>query len=576
MFKLIAKYTREYKWFTILSPILTIFSVLTEIAIPFLMTQMVDVGIVNRDVDYVVRMGIYMILLALFGIATGALSAWTGSVAGYGMGANTRDALYAKIQELSFGQLDKLTIASLITRVTSDVTIISQVTMMSLRMAVRSPVMLVSALIAAISIDAKLAGLFVMFIPVLIIVVGIVMFRARKLFREMQDRVDSVNDIVNEDLTSIKVIKSFVREEHEETKFKVSNDDLREAAVKANNLMVLLMPLMFLIIYGATVVILWFGGLDVMDGRLGAGAITGLITYCMQIYFSLIMFSMYLMNYTRANASAKRVQEVLDLEPDLTSPENGGIKEVSNGSVDFNNVSFKYPINSENSLHNIDIHIESGETVGVIGSTGSAKSTLVQLIPRLYDTSEGEVLVGGVNVKDYNLEVLREEVAFVLQQNTLFSGTIRSNMLWGDENASDERIIEALKNAQAWEFVEKLPGQLDATVEQGGSNFSGGQKQRLTIARALVMEPKVIILDDSTSAVDMATDAQLRAAFRRNLGEVTTFIIAQRINSIQDADTIIVMEEGRIDAMGSHDELVESNQIYQDLYETQVKGAIAE
>ena len=576
MFSLMRKYLKDYKWYAVFSPIFMILEVGTDILVPYLMTRIVDVGIKNDDADYVIKYGIIMALVALFGMACGIISSFLGAKGGYGIGYNVRIALYKKIQELSFNQLDNISISSLITRVTADCATISRVSMMSLRMAIRSPVLLIASLIAAFSIDVKLSLIFVLFIPILAIGVSIIFSKVRKYFLQLQERVDDLNSIVNEDLVSVRVIKSFVREDFERDRFSNYNENLRTTALKAMDIMVNMVPLMFIVIYAAIISVLWFGGKDVTTGRLGPGTITALITYCTQIYSALIMTSQYLMSLARANTSSKRVKEVLQAEPDLTSPEDGGVYEVKDGRVNFVDVDFRYPGNQDDTLSNINLDIESGQTIGVIGSTGSAKTTLVQLIPRLYDSTRGEVKVGGLDVRKYNLTALRDQVGYVLQDNTLFSGTIRSNMHWGDPEASDEKIIKALKNAQAWEFVKDLPGQLDAKVEQGGDNFSGGQQQRLTIARTLLKDPKILILDDSTSAVDMATDRKLRASFRKNLGDITTIIVAQRIDSIKDSDEIIVMKTGGIDQIGTHDELVETNDVYRELYETQVKGGLAE
>ena len=576
MFSLMRKYLKDYKWYAIFSPIFMILEVGTDIFVPYLMTRIVDVGIKNGDADYVIKYGIIMALVALFGMACGIISSFLGAKGGFGIGYNVRIALYKKIQELSFNQLDNISISSLITRVTADCATISRVSMMSLRMAIRSPVLLIAAMIAAFSIDVKLSLIFVLFIPVLAIGVGLIFSKVRKYFLELQERVDDLNSIVNEDLVSIRVIKSFVREDFEKDRFSKYNENLRTTALKAMDLLINMVPLMFIVIYAAIISVLWFGGKYVTTGRLGPGAITALITYCTQIYSALIMTSQYLMSLARANTSSKRVKEVLQAEPDLTSPEDGGVYEVKDGRVNFVDVDFRYPGNQDDTLSNINLDIESGQTIGVIGSTGSAKTTLVQLIPRLYDSTRGEVKVGGLDVRKYNLTALRDQVGYVLQDNTLFSGTIRSNMHWGDPEASDEKIIKALKNAQAWEFVKDLPGQLDAKVEQGGDNFSGGQQQRLTIARTLLKDPKILILDDSTSAVDMATDRKLRASFRKNLGDITTIIVAQRIDSIKDSDEIVVMKTGGIDQIGTHDELVKTNDVYRELYETQVKGGLAE
>lgn len=447
---------------------------------------------------------------------------------------------------------------------------------MTLRMAIRSPVMMVLAIIMAYRINPDLTFVFAIGLPILGVSVAVILILARKRFRRMQKNIDNLNAVVEEDLTSIRVIKSFVREDYEKGRFKTANDSLQKHSIEAFKLVLLFIPLMNFIIYASIIGIFWFGGQRVIGGTMGSGALMSFVTYCTQIMVSLMMLSMYFFQLTRGNASAERIREILDTEPDLTSPAEGALYEVQDGSVDFVDVDFRYEGNSGNSLQDVNLHIDSGDTVGIIGSTGAAKSTLVQLIPRLYDSTRGEVKVGGHDVREYDLTALRSAVAFVLQKNTLFSGSLRENMQWGNEDASDEMIIDALKQAQAWEFVSRLPEGLDSWVEQGGANFSGGQKQRLCIARALLKDPRVLILDDSTSAVDMSTDAKIRQSLSEYRSDVTTFIIAQRVASIKDADKILVMADGGIQAVGRHEELLESNQIYRDLYETQVKGAIAE
>lgn len=576
MFQLMGRYMRQYTGYAIFSPVLMILEVVSDVLAPFLMAEIVDRGIPAADSNYIVRIGLIMIGVALWGLICGSVSAFLGAKAGYGYGSNVREALYAKIQTFSFNQLDLFSVPSLITRLTNDVTIISMTGMMTLRMAIRAPVMMILAIFMAFKINASLAFIFAVGLPVLAVGVVIILGTARKRFRVMQKKIDNLNAVVEEDLTSVRVIKSFVREEYEKTRFAKANDSLKDNSIRAMGLVIFFIPLMNFIIYGSIIAIFWFGGQQVIAGTMGAGQIMSFVTYCIQIMVSLMMLSMYFFQLTRANASAERIQQVLNTAPDLRSPANGGLTEIKDGSVDFVDVDFRYEGNSGNSLQDVNLHIDSGDTVGIIGSTGSAKSTLVQMIPRLYDSTRGEVKVGGHDVREYNLTALRNAVAFVLQKNTLFSGTLRENMHWGDQNATDEQIKEALENASAWEFVKKLPEGLDSWVEQGGANFSGGQRQRLCIARALLKNPKILILDDSTSAVDMTTDANIRASLAEHKSDVTTFIIAQRIASIKDADKILVMADGGIQAVGTHDELLATNQVYQDLYETQVKGAIAE
>ena len=566
---------KKYIKFAILSPILMILEVFADIAIPYLMSKIVDVGIANQDIKYVLQIGFIMIAAALIGMTFGIMSSHYGARAGYGFASEVRLKAYKKIQSFSFANLDKFTVASLITRLTNDCNTIGQVTMMSLRMAVRAPFMILFALIMALNINASLAKVFMVAIPFLVIVLTVVLAVARPLFLQLQVRVDRVNSIIQENLTAIRVVKSFNRQRHEEKRFKERNDSLMDTALKAISLIVFLMPVLNIVVYSTIIAVLWFGGKQVVAGSMSTGELLSFITYITQILMSLMMISFFFMQLLRGSASVKRISEVLETESEIEEASNP-VKELEDGSVSFKDVCFRYPGSKEKTLKNINFHINSGEVLGIIGSTGSSKSTLVQLIPRLYDATEGSVMVGNKDVKQYDIRMLRDNVAFILQNNTLFSGTLRENMKWGNEHAADEEIINALKQAQAWEFVSKYPDGLDHIVEQGGDNFSGGQKQRLTIARALLKSPKIIILDDSTSAVDMTTDAKIQRVFEEELSDVTTIIIAQRISSIQYADRIVVMNEGEIESHGKHQELLISSPIYREIYESQQKGVIGE
>ncbi len=566
---------KKYSVYTILSPILMILEVFGDVIIPYLMSRIVDVGIVNQDIDYIVKIGSLMILAAIIAMVFGIASSFFGASAGYGFAAEIRQKVFEKIQSFSFSNLDTFAVSSLITRLTNDCNTIGQVTMMTLRMAIRAPSMMVFALFMAFRVNASLARVFLVSLPLLAIIISLVLSKARPLFLKLQTHVDKVNGVIQENLTNIRVVKSFNRQEFEEAKFKDKNDDLMNTALKAISYIIFLMPVFNVILYSTIVAVLWFGGRQITLGTMSGGALISFVTYITQVLMSLIMISMYFMNLLRGSASLSRISEVLNTESEIEEIPNP-IKEIKDGSISFENVSFIYPGSSEYTLKNIDFRINAGETLGIIGSTGSSKSTLVQLIPRLYDVTEGFVKVGGVDVRNYDIELLRDKVAFVLQKNTLFSGTLRSNMKWGNEDATDEEIIKALKHAQAWEFVSKYEDGLDHIVEQNGDNYSGGQKQRLSIARALMKSPKAIILDDSTSAVDMTTDAKIQMAFKQDLPHVTTIIIAQRISSIQNADRIIVMHEGGIESMGSHHELMEKSPIYKEIYESQQKGVIGE
>lgn len=569
--KKLLPYMKKYIKYAVLCPILMILEVTADIAIPYLMSRIVDVGIANQDIQYVLKIGIIMVAAALAGMTFGIISSHYGAKAGFGFASEIRLKLFEKIQGFSFANLDKFTVASLITRLTNDCNTLGQVTMMSLRMAVRAPFMMVFALLMALNINASLAKVFVVSIPVLVTVLVIILSKARPLFLKMQTKIDRVNAIIRENLTAIRVVKSFNRQSYEEERFKERNDSLMDTALKAITLIVFLMPVLSIVVYSTIVAVLWFGGKQVAAGTMETGQLISFITYITQIMMALMMMSFFFMQLLRASASVTRIVEILDTESELKADENP-VEELEDGSVAFKGVCFCYPGSTEKTLKNISFHIDSGEVLGIIGSTGSSKSTLVQLIPRLYDTTEGVVLVGGVDVKRYDIKLLRDKVAFVLQNNTLFSGTIRDNMKWGNEKASDEEIIRALKLAQAWEFVSKYEDGLDHKVDRGGENFSGGQKQRLTIARALLKSPKIIILDDSTSAVDMATDAKIQRVFKEELKDVTIIIIAQRVSSIQHADRILVMNEGQIESLGKHEDLMISSPIYREIYESQQRG----
>lgn len=566
---------KKYWIFAVLSPLFMVLEVLGDVFIPYLMSRIVDVGIVSQDINFIVNTGMLMVGAALLAMFFGVSSSFFGANAGFGFASEIRQKVFEKVQSFSFANLDSFTVSSLITRLTTDCNTIGQVTMMSLRMAIRAPFMMIFALFMAFKVNASLARVFLISLPLLAVVIIYILTKAKPLFLKQQANIDRVNGVIQENLTNIRVVKSFNRQPFEEVKFKERNDNLMNTALKAISYVILMMPAFNLIVYGTIIAVLWFGGKQIMVGSISGGVIISFVTYITQVLMSLLMISMYFLNLLRGLASASRVVEVLETDSEIKEQENP-VREIKDGSVVFENVNFVYPGSTESTLTDINFTIRSGETVGVVGSTGSSKTTLVQLIPRLYDVTSGSVKVGGVDVREYDLKLLRDKVAFVLQKNTLFSGTIRSNMQWGSENASDEEIIEALKHAQAWEFVSRYEDGWDHIVEQNGDNFSGGQKQRLTIARALLKAPKIIILDDSTSAVDMTTDAKLQKAFKTELSGVTTIIIAQRISSIQHADRIIVMHEGRIESMGTHEELIEKSPIYREIYESQQKGVIAQ
>lgn len=573
MLKTILSYVGKYKKQAILSPITIMGEVLMEVLIPYVMANIINNGINKGDIGYVVKMGGLMVLMAIVSLFFGAIAGRLSAVAAVGFAKNLRGALFRKVQSFSFSNVDKFSTASLTTRLTTDVTNTQVAFMMFIRMAFRAPIMLIFALVMAIRMNSTLSLVFVAVIPMIITGAVLILTKAHPRFKAMLTRYDDMNARVQENLIGIRTVKAFVREEYEKKKFNDNTESVRQAQVRAEKLVILSMPLMQMFMYLCIVSILWFGSHMIIGGTMELGDLTTFITYVGQILISLMMVSFMFMMLIISRASMQRIYEVLTEEPEIVSPENAE-KNVRDGSVKFRNVSFSYFNDMNNlALEHIDLDIRSGETIGIIGGTGSSKTSLVQLIPRLYDATEGEVLVGGVDVRKYDLDTLRNDVAMVLQKNVLFSGTIKDNLRWGDPNATDEQIEDACKSACAHDFIMNFPDGYDTDLGQGGVNVSGGQKQRICIARALLKKPKIIILDDSTSAVDTATDSSIRKAFREKLADTTTFIIAQRISSVQDADRIIVMDAGKITDIGTHEQLLETSSVYREVYDSQQKGA---
>ena len=574
MYKTIFSHIGNYKKQAILAPVTIIGEVAMEVTIPLVMAHIIDDGIRQGKVSYVAAMGGVMVLMALFSLIFGALSGRFAAVAAMGFAKNLRSALFRKVQDFSFSNVDKFSTASLTTRLTTDITNIQNAFMMFIRMAFRSPMMFIFATIMAVRQNAKLSLVFLVSVPILGAAVFTIVAKAHPRFEKMLSRYDSMNAKVQENLTGIRVVKAFSRENYENERFTERTDEVRAAQFFAEKLVILNMPIMQLCMYATITAIIWFGGKMAVVGDIQTGELSSFIMYVGQILMSLMMLSMLFIMFVISRASMERIYEVLKEEPSIKDAENGSQISAQDGSISFRNVSFSYFDDMNNlALENISLDIRSGETIGIIGGTGSSKSSLVQLIPRLYDATQGEVIVGGHSVRDYPLETLRNQVAMVLQKNVLFSGTIRDNLKWGDENATDEEMIDACKSACAHDFIMDFPDGYDTDLGQGGVNVSGGQKQRLCIARALLKKPKIIILDDSTSAVDTATDSSIRAAFREKLSDTTTIIIAQRISSVQDADRIIVMDGGKITDIGTHDELMKTSTIYREVYDSQQKGA---
>lgn len=571
------KYIKPYLTAFICGPLLMIVEVIGEVLLPKFMANIINVGAANRDIPYIVGMGAIMVITALLMMTGGIGGAYFAAKAAISFSSDLRSDVFDKVQKFSFANLDRFSTGSLVTRLTNDITQVQNLINMALRMMLRAPGMLIGALIMAFVMNAQLAIVVLVVIPILITLIAVVIKIAFPRFDVMQKKLDILNSNIQEMLTNVRVIKSFVRGTYEEEKFAAANEDLKQSSLNAFKVVILNMPIMMLMMNATTLAVVWFGGKQILAGNMPVGDLTAFTSYIVQILMSLMMLAMVLLQSSRALASLHRITEVLDTEVDLTDegcafPE----RTVESGRVEFKNVSFRYyKDNKEKVLDGINFKVESGQVLGIIGSTGSGKTTLVQMIPRLYDTDEGEVLVDGVNVRDYSLRNLREGVGMVLQKNVLFSGTIMENLMWGDENASDEEIARAAQDAQAAPFIDTFTEGYETELGQGGVNVSGGQKQRLCIARALLKKPKILILDDSTSAVDTATEAKIRESFTSTLKDTTKIIIAQRITSVMDADKILVLDEGRIAGMGTHDELMTGCQAYQEIYYSQMDKEVS-
>lgn len=573
MLKKLAPYTRGYRLYVMLGVLFSAGEAVLELELPQAMSEIVDAGIAGGDRSYILLTGLKMFLMAMAALGCGVGAAVLAAKAAMGFGANLRQAEYEQVQRFSFANIEHFSTASLITRLTNDVSSVQMTLFMGMRMCVRAPVMLVTALVKAMEISLDLSQVFLMAVPLLIIAVVIVIRYVGPFFTALQNATDDLNLVVQENLNAVRVVKSFVREDEEEKKFRVRSDRLRDTAERAFGFVVMFMPIMIMIMGGTIVSLMWLGGHDVAEGTLLSGDLMAFFTYASEILMSLMMVSMVLMFLTRAIACGKRIVEVLDEQPQITDAQADPALTVENGDIRFEHVYFKYHPTAEDwNLTDIDLHIESGMTVGILGGTGSAKTTLVSMIPRLYEVDKGAVCVGGRNVKDYTMEALRSGCAMVLQKNTLFSGTIRENLRWGRADATDAEIEEACRMACADEFIRRMPDGYDTYIEQGGTNVSGGQKQRLCIARAILRRPKVLILDDSTSAVDTATDARIRGALKTALPGTTKLIIAQRITSVMDADMILVLDDGHVVGQGTHTQLMESCEIYREVYESQQEG----
>lgn len=573
MIRKLSSYIGEFKKNSIITPIFMVLECICEVIIPLLMAMIIDNGLNNSDMGYVAKIGILMLVVAMLSLVCGALGAKFAANASAGYARNLRRAMFENIQDFSFENIDKYSTAGLVTRLTTDITNVQNAYQMILRMLVRAPIMLISAMVMSVLINPSLSLVFFGAVIFLGLILALIIKVAFPRFTAVFKKYDALNASVQENLTGIRTVKSAVREDFEINKFKKASGDVKNNFIFAEKLIVLNAPVMQITMYTCILLLSWLGAKMIVSNTMTTGQLMSFFTYSTQILMSLMMLSMVFVMITMAKSSAERILEVLDEESTIKNPKNP-IKEVKDGSISFENVDFSYA-NDKNKLNleNVNLEIKSGETIGIIGGTGSAKSTLVQLIPRLYDVTSGSIKVGGVDVRDYDIDTLRNEVSMVLQKNVLFSGTIKENLRWGDKNATDEELVDACKKACADEFIQTFPDGYDTYIEQGGTNVSGGQKQRLCIARALLKKPKILILDDSTSAVDTKTDATIRAALQNDIASTTKIIIAQRISSIEASDKIIVLDDGKIDAIGTHDELKVNNAIYREVYESQVKGA---
>ena len=576
MFKLL-RYAKKYIVPAILSPILMIGEVVLELMIPLVMADIVNIvqagnTLTEDSMNQILRLGLRMLIYAFCSLFCGAMAARVASVAGMGFGSEIRRELMNKIQKFSFSNIDKFSTASLITRITTDVNSVQNTFLMMIRMLFRAPIMFIVALVITVTMSPDISKAFLVSLPLIALILIIFAPIALKRFKKMLEMFDGFNGSIQENLTNIRVVKAFVRSNHEKKKFKKANDDLMNAALFAEKLMILGQPTFMFIMYGTILAILYIAAKVISAETLNIGDFSAIFTYIMQILMNFLMVVMLIAQFFMSQASAKRILEVIDEVPDIRD-DNATVTEVKDGSIEFKNVSFRYSGAALPTINNASFKIESGEMVGVIGATGSAKSSLVQLIPRLYDVTDGELLVGGVNVKDYKIHSLREEVSMVLQKNVLFSGTISDNLRWGNKNATNEELVNACKIADAHNFISSFPDGYNTDLSQGGVNVSGGQKQRLCIARAILKKPKILILDDSTSAVDTFTDSKIRAGLRSSIPDTTKIIIAQRISSVADCDKIIILDEGCINDIGTHDELLERNEIYKDIYDSQQKGS---
>ncbi len=571
MLKILGAQIKEFKKDSILTPVFMILEVIMEMIIPLLMASIIDDGVDAGDLNHIYKVGGIMIVMALIGLWAGLMGAKFGARASTGFARNLRKAMYENIQTFSFSNIDKYSTSSLITRLTTDVTNMQNSYQMILRMAMRAPASMITAMVMAFSINARLASIYLVAVIFLAVCISFILPRANRYFRQVFEKYDDLNASVQENVSAIRVVKAYVREDYEKDKFAKANQNIYNMFLKAEKLVVINMPLMQATVYSCILLISWLGAKTIVAGGLTTGEMMSLLTYCMNILMSLMMVSMIIVMLSMSYASAKRIAEVLTEKTDLSNPETP-VEHVRDGSIVFHNVSFSYNRDGKLVLNNINLDIQSGETIGIIGGTGSAKSSLVNLISRLYDVTSGELMVGGLDVRKYDMEALRNQVAVVLQKNVLFSGTILENLRWGNKEASEEECIRACRLACADEFIQKMPDKYNTYIEQGGTNVSGGQKQRLCIARALLKKPRILILDDSTSAVDTATDAKIRKAFAEEIPDTTKLIIAQRVSSVQNADRIIVMDNGAVTAFGTHDALLKESPIYREVYESQTGG----